>query len=70
MLDLVEIPRRPVGTHDVHIKVEYCGVCHSDLHTVRGEWGPVKFPCVPGHEGKYILAIYVLINIPPFHFSI
>jgi uncharacterized zinc-type alcohol dehydrogenase-like protein len=50
VLDLVEIPRRPVGDHDVHIKVEFCGICHSDYHTVKGEWGPVKFPCVPGHE--------------------
>jgi len=50
VLSLVEIPRRGLGDKDVHIKVEYCGVCHSDLHTVRGEWGPVKFPCVPGHE--------------------
>ena len=42
--------RRDVGAHDVAIDILYCGICHSDLHTVRGEWGPVKFPQVPGHE--------------------
>ncbi len=42
--------RRDVGTHDVQIAVQYCGICHSDLHTVRGEWGPISYPQVPGHE--------------------
>ena len=41
--------REPVAT-DVVIDILYCGVCHSDLHTVRGEWGGVVFPSVPGHE--------------------
>src|SRR4051812_24160487 len=45
-----EIDRRPVGPHDVLIKIEYAGICHSDIHTVRGEWGPQPFPVVPGHE--------------------
>lgn len=49
-VEAIEIPRREVGTHDVQIEIDYCGICHSDLHTVRGEWGAVKFPCVPGHE--------------------
>ncbi|WP_242914691.1 NAD(P)-dependent alcohol dehydrogenase [Brevundimonas pishanensis] len=49
-VEAIEIPRRDVGAHDVQIEIEYCGICHSDLHTVRGEWGAVKFPCVPGHE--------------------
>lgn len=49
-LNLVQIPRRCVGDKDVHINIQYCGVCHSDLHTVRGEWEPVHFPCVVGHE--------------------
>jgi uncharacterized zinc-type alcohol dehydrogenase-like protein len=34
----------------VGIKISYCGICHSDIHTVRGEWGETKFPVVPGHE--------------------
>ncbi|MEI6643449.1 MAG: NAD(P)-dependent alcohol dehydrogenase [Novosphingobium sp.] len=44
------IERRAAGPDDVVIAIEYCGVCHSDLHTVRGEWGGTLFPCVPGHE--------------------
>lgn len=42
--------RRAVGARDVQIEILYCGICHSDLHTVRGEWGAVKYPLVPGHE--------------------
>ena len=49
-VEAIEIPRRDVGAHDVQIEIDYCGICHSDLHTVRGEWGAVNFPCVPGHE--------------------
>ena len=44
------IERREPGARDVQIEIAYCGVCHSDLHTVRGEWGTPRFPCVPGHE--------------------
>ena len=36
--------RRDPGPTDVRIRIEYCGVCHSDLHFVRGEWGPIKYP--------------------------
>jgi uncharacterized zinc-type alcohol dehydrogenase-like protein len=42
--------RREVGPHDVQIDIRYCGVCHSDLHQVRDEWGHGAFPMVPGHE--------------------
>lgn len=42
--------RRAPGDLDVSIDIHYCGVCHSDLHTARGEWAGTKFPCVPGHE--------------------
>jgi alcohol dehydrogenase (NADP+) len=45
-----EIERREPGPRDVAIEILYCGVCHSDLHTVRGEWEGVHYPCVPGHE--------------------
>jgi alcohol dehydrogenase (NADP+) len=41
---------RDLGKHDVQIEILYCGVCHSDLHTVRSEWGGTTYPCVPGHE--------------------
>jgi alcohol dehydrogenase (NADP+) len=44
------IDRRDPGPKDVAIEILYCGVCHSDLHTARGEWPGVQFPCVPGHE--------------------
>ncbi|HEX7518243.1 MAG TPA: NAD(P)-dependent alcohol dehydrogenase [Chthoniobacterales bacterium] len=42
--------RREPTPNDVQIDILFCGVCHSDLHTVRGEWGGTIYPCVPGHE--------------------
>jgi uncharacterized zinc-type alcohol dehydrogenase-like protein len=42
--------RREVRPHDVQIEILYCGVCHSDIHQVRGEWGNSIYPMVPGHE--------------------
>jgi uncharacterized zinc-type alcohol dehydrogenase-like protein len=44
------ITRRPVGPHDVAFDIHFAGICHSDIHTVRGEWGKVGYPMVPGHE--------------------
>ena len=44
------IDRRDPKPHDVQIEILYCGVCHSDLHTARNEWGGTIYPCVPGHE--------------------
>jgi uncharacterized zinc-type alcohol dehydrogenase-like protein len=44
------LDRREPTPHDVQIDILYCGVCHSDLHTVRNEWGGTVFPAVPGHE--------------------
>ena len=44
------IQRRAPKPHDVEIEILYCGVCHSDLHTARNEWGMTVFPIVPGHE--------------------
>jgi uncharacterized zinc-type alcohol dehydrogenase-like protein len=44
------IERRAVGANDVLIEIEYAGICHSDIHTVNGDWGPQPFPVVPGHE--------------------
>ena len=49
-LQAMDITRRAPGPRDVQIAIAYCGVCHSDLHTVRSEWGGTKYPCVPGHE--------------------
>ena len=44
------IERRDVGPRDVLIEVTHAGICHSDIHTVNGDWGPQPFPVVPGHE--------------------
>jgi uncharacterized zinc-type alcohol dehydrogenase-like protein len=44
------LERRKPGAHDVLIDILYCGVCHSDIHQVRNEWGGAKYPMVPGHE--------------------
>jgi len=52
-LSLDIIQRRDTTNRDVQIEIHYCGICHSDLHTVRNEWSsimPTKYPCVPGHE--------------------
>ncbi|MER5407924.1 NAD(P)-dependent alcohol dehydrogenase [Streptomyces sp. NPDC002769] len=49
-LSPVTVERRDVGSHDVLIEIRYCGICHSDIHNVRGEWGPAAYPLVPGHE--------------------
>lgn len=45
-----KIHRRDLGPNDVQIKISYCGICHSDIHTAKSEWGPTRYPCVPGHE--------------------
>lgn len=45
-----KLDRREVGPTDVLIEIAYCGVCHSDLHQAREDWGPALFPMVPGHE--------------------
>ncbi len=45
-----KVDRREVGPTDVLIEIAYCGVCHSDLHQAREDWGPALFPMVPGHE--------------------
>jgi uncharacterized zinc-type alcohol dehydrogenase-like protein len=45
-----EIKRRDLDLHDILIEIKYAGICHSDIHTAHGEWGPVNYPLVPGHE--------------------
>ena len=49
-IEAMTIERRAPGAQDVQIDIAYCGVCHSDLHTVRSEWPGTRYPCVPGHE--------------------
>ena len=55
-LKQLHIQRRQPTPHDVEIEILYCGVCHSDLHTVRNQWHSTIYPCVPGHEivGKVV----------------
>ncbi len=49
-LTKTEITRREVGAHDVAFDIHFAGICHSDIHTVRGEWRNATYPIVPGHE--------------------
>lgn len=49
-LERTTIERRDVGEHEVLIAVAYAGICHSDIHTVRQEWGSIQYPIVVGHE--------------------
>lgn len=44
------ITRRDIGPHDVAFDIHFSGICHSDIHTVKGEWGRSRYPIVPGHE--------------------
>jgi uncharacterized zinc-type alcohol dehydrogenase-like protein len=44
------IERRDVGPHDVAFDIKFAGICHSDIHTVKAEWGQPNYPVVPGHE--------------------
>ncbi len=46
----LSIERRDLKPHDVQLDILYCGVCHSDIHTARNEWGGAVYPIVPGHE--------------------
>ena len=48
--DKTTIARRDLGAHDVLIEIKFCGICHSDIHQVKDEWGGSIFPMVPGHE--------------------
>nr|WKU61927.1 cinnamyl alcohol dehydrogenase [Rauvolfia serpentina] len=50
LLSPFNFSRRATGEHDVQFKVLYCGICHSDLHMIKNEWGFTKYPIVPGHE--------------------
>lgn len=49
-LELLTIERREIQPKDIEIDIYYCGVCHSDLHTARNDWGGSAYPVVPGHE--------------------
>ncbi len=49
-LKYYEFERREPKVSDVEIDIHYCGVCFSDIHTARGDWGKIEYPCIPGHE--------------------
>lgn len=49
-LEPVTITRRELRDDDVRIRIEFVGICHSDIHTMRGDWGERSYPLVPGHE--------------------
>jgi uncharacterized zinc-type alcohol dehydrogenase-like protein len=46
----MEFERRALRPNDVSIKITYAGLCHSDLHTARNDWGGTRYPNIPGHE--------------------
>jgi len=54
--DTTTIERRALGEHDVLIDIKFCGICHSDIHQVKDEWGGSIFPMVPGHELAGVVA--------------
>jgi len=55
-LTLWEFERRPVGDNDILIDIKYASICHSDIHQMRGHWGPQQYPQIPGHEIAGIVA--------------
>ena len=46
----LDLERRELAPNDVLIKIAYAGICHSDIHTIREEWGGIHYPMIPGHE--------------------
>jgi uncharacterized zinc-type alcohol dehydrogenase-like protein len=69
-LAFTTIPRRAPTEHDVQIEILFCGICHSDLHSVRNEWSefmPTVYPIVPGHEivGRVITVGSAVTNFKP-----
>src|SRR5437868_2286588 len=55
-LEALQIERRALGPKDVRIDIKFCGICHSDIHFTRGEWGDVAYPAIPGHEIAGVVA--------------
>jgi alcohol dehydrogenase (NADP+) len=70
-LQQLNIGRRKPTPHDIEIEILYCGVCHSDLHTVRNEWHGTIYPCVPGHEivGKVVSVGHHVSKFKPGDFA-
>ncbi len=66
-LKLMEFQREDPGPGDVQIEVMFCGVCHSDIHQVKNEWGNTVYPCLPGHEivGRVVRAGAEVTRVKP-----
>lgn len=62
-----QFQRRDPRDNDVEIKILYCGVCHSDLHQARNDWGNSQFPMVPGHE---IVGTVLSVGSAVTHFNV
>jgi uncharacterized zinc-type alcohol dehydrogenase-like protein len=62
-----DFERRSPGDHDIVIDIQYCGICHSDIHQVGDEWGGSIFPMVPGHE---IVGIVSQIGTKATHYKV
>jgi alcohol dehydrogenase (NADP+) len=56
-LKLWNFERRPVGDNDILIEIKFSGICHSDIHTIKGHWGKQQYPQVPGHEIAGIVTV-------------
>lgn len=58
---LMQFQRRALGPKDVAIRIHYCGVCHSDIHTIREDWGKIQYPQIVGHElaGEVVVSVQV-----------
>ena len=56
MLKPWEFERRPLGDHDILIDIKFASICHSDIHQMKGHWGPQQYPQVPGHEITGVVA--------------
>jgi uncharacterized zinc-type alcohol dehydrogenase-like protein len=62
-LQMLKFQRRALGPKDVAIRIDYCGVCHSDIHTIYGDWGSVQYPQIVGHEAAgEVVAIGTRVN--------
>ena len=53
---------RATGEKDVRFKVIYCGVCHSDLHMVKNDWGTSTYPLVPGYVNRIIILLSLYLT--------
>ncbi|KAJ6870717.1 mannitol dehydrogenase [Populus alba x Populus x berolinensis] len=71
VLSPFKFSRRATGEKDVAFKVLYCGICHSDLHMVKNEWGVTQYPLIPGyHDGTVTYGCYSDSMVADEHFIV